>query len=498
MTTKAPVTILDAIKDKHLFAPWFKDPATWAAWRAFLTALFALRMTPEQLAIYQQCTGRDQPPTAPATEAWLVCGRRSGKSFILALVATFLACFYDYRPYLTPGERGAVLIIARDRKQARVILRYIRALLTQVRLLAQMVEREWNEGFDLSNSITIEVATASFRATRGYTIVAALCDEIAFWPMEDSAEPDAEVLAAIRPGMATIPNAMLLCASSPYAQRGALWDAYRKHYGKDGDPILVWQAATRAMNPAVRQSVIDQAMERDPSSAAAEYLAQFRTDVEAFMTREAVEACVDVGIFERAPIDDVSYSAFVDPSGGSSNSMTVAIGHKEGDVAIIDVVRERRPPFSPADVISEFVPLLKSYQISEIQGDKYAGEFPRELFRSHNITYDASAAPKSDMYRDLLPALHSRRIALLDDAKLIDQLCSLERRTARGGRDSIDHAPNAHDDLANAVAGVVAMLATASGYDTTMNWLGESDADADSTDWGRPSLWDHPYFRRHL
>jgi hypothetical protein len=171
-----------------------------------------------------------------------------------------------------------------------------------------MVEREWSEGFDFSTSITIEVTTASFRSTRGYTIVAALCDEIAFWPIDDSAEPDAEVLAAIRPGMSTIPNAMLLCASSPYAQRGALWDA-----GKDGDAVLVWQAATRAMNPTVRPTVIDQAMERDPSSAAAEYLAQFRTDVEAFMTREAVEACVEIAAFERAPMETISYSAFVDP-----------------------------------------------------------------------------------------------------------------------------------------------------------------------------------------
>jgi hypothetical protein len=55
----------------------------------------------------------------------------------------------------------------------------------------------------------------------------------------------------------TVPNAMLLCASSPYARRGALWDAHRRHFGKDGDPILVWQAPTRTMNPTVPQSIID-------------------------------------------------------------------------------------------------------------------------------------------------------------------------------------------------------------------------------------------------
>jgi len=44
------------------------------------------------------------------------------------------------------------------------------------------------------------------------------------------------------------------------------------------------------------------------------------------------------------------------------------------------------------------------------------------------------------------------------DARLAAQLCALERRTSRGGRDSIDHAPGAHDDLANAAAGVVSLI----------------------------------------
>jgi phage terminase large subunit-like protein len=84
-----------------------------------------------------------------------------------------------------------------------------------------MIESETQEGVSLTNNVTIEVATASFRSVRGFTLVAALLDELAFWQSEDSANPDTEVLAAIRPGMATIPNAMLLAASSPYARRGA-------------------------------------------------------------------------------------------------------------------------------------------------------------------------------------------------------------------------------------------------------------------------------------
>jgi hypothetical protein len=84
-------------------------------------------MSEQQVAVYQQCTGRPAPPTHTATEAWLICGRRAGKSFVLALVAVFLATFHDYRRYLSPGERGTVIIIATNARQARVNFRYIRA-----------------------------------------------------------------------------------------------------------------------------------------------------------------------------------------------------------------------------------------------------------------------------------------------------------------------------------------------------------------------------------
>jgi hypothetical protein len=104
--------------------------------------------------------------------------------------------------------------------------------------------------------------------------------------------------------------------------------------------------------------------------------------------------------------------------------------------------------------------VLRSYGINRVSGDRYAGEWPREQFRKHGIAYEPSVKPKTDLYRDLLPLLNSRRVALLDNSRLTTQLVGLERRTARGGRDSIDHGPGAHDDLANCVAGV---LTTVSG-----------------------------------
>src|SRR6478672_6215092 len=99
--------------------------------------------------------------------------------------------------------------------------------------------------------------------------------------------------------MATVPRALLLKASSPYSRRGALWDDYRKHFGKEESTTLVWVADTRTMNPSVSQAYIDRKYEDDPARAAAEYGALFRTDVEALLTREAIEAVVSLGTLER-------------------------------------------------------------------------------------------------------------------------------------------------------------------------------------------------------
>jgi hypothetical protein len=151
----------------------------------------------------------------------------------------------------------------------------------------------------------------------------------------------------------------------------------------------------------------------------------------------------------------LSYSAFVDPSGGAADGFPLAISHKEGKTTILDLVRERQPPFSPEAVIEEYAGILKKYRITMIKGDRYAGEFPREQFAKRGINYEPSERTKSELYADLVAVINSGAVDLLDINKLISQLIGLERRTRAGGRDLIDHCPGGHDDVANAVAGAV-------------------------------------------
>jgi hypothetical protein len=163
---------------------------------------------------------------------------------------------------------------------------------------------------------------------------------------------------------------------------------------------------------------------------------------------------------ELVPVVGVRYVGFVDPSGGSGDSMTLAVAHRDKGIAVLDAVREVRPPFSPEGVVRDFASMLRAYKVNEVVGDRYAGEWPRERFREHGVGYRVADQPKSDIYRDTLPLLNSGKVELLDLPRLAVQFCGLERRTARGGRDSIDHSPGGHDDLCNAVAGALLLCAS--------------------------------------
>lgn len=454
----------------------------WLAWRAFLKAVFALPMSDEELAIYRRHTERDVPPETQVAEGWLAIGRRGGKTRIAAMCAHYLAIRFDASP-LAPGEVAVIPLIAADRKQARQMLGYLRGFCALPEF-SGYVKRQLKEAVEYHTGVIVEIHSGTYRATRGYTCPAVICDEVAFWYSDEaSANPDSEILGALRPAMSTIPDALLLGLSSPYAAKGELYKAVERSFGKADPHVLVWNADTRSMNTALPERVVARAFEEDPVAAASEYgqdgRVQFRRDVEVFLDPVAVRAVTITGRLETAPQEEISYRAFVDPSGGSQDSFTLAIAHTEGDLAVLDAVRERRPPFSPEAVVGEFAALLRTYRVSEVTGDRYGGEWPREVFRKAGITYTPSDLTKSDIYRELLPAVNAGRVALLDIPTLRGQLVGLERRVARGGRDSIDHAPGGRDDVANAAAGALVLsLSGGSGKATDFSGLTSLGSDA--------------------
>ena len=134
------MTLIEAIHDERFFRSLFKDLSTWNSWLVFFKVFFGLPIeSRKDRRLFRQCTGLKTPPCKPAREAYVLVGRRGGKSFISAIIAVFLACFKDWRPFLSPGEKGWIFIIATDREQAKIIKNYIAGIFRSNPIFQRMV-----------------------------------------------------------------------------------------------------------------------------------------------------------------------------------------------------------------------------------------------------------------------------------------------------------------------------------------------------------------------
>ena len=111
----------------------------------------------------------------------------------------------------------------------------------------------------------------------------------------------------------------------------------------------------------------------------------------------------------------------------------------------------------------EFADSLRRYRLSSVIGDRFGAEWVTEQFVKAGVQYSPAEKTRSELYLELLPGITSGQIELLDNPRLIAHFAGLERRTARGARDSVDHAPGAHDDLANSAAGALISALGSSG-----------------------------------
>jgi hypothetical protein len=464
-----PLTTIGAVlDDENLLGQHFKG-ASWDNWKALLRGAFAEPLSPAQRGVFENLAGGRAPPEQRVKELWVIAGRRSGKSSIAAAIACYLASFVNYKPHLRAGERALICCLAVNRSQAGVCLGYIRGMLTGNRLLRGMIEGETAEYIGLSTGCDITVQTASFRGSRGRTLAAAILDEASFWRSELTVNPDLETYRVLVPSLATLSGiSMIIGLGSAYRRAGLMFAKYKQFYGQPG-AVLVIKAETRQLNENIDQDLIDAELKADPAAAASEWMSEFRQDIQSYVDMETLERCVVPGRVELPPMQQ-NYFGFVDPSGGSGqDAFAIAIGHHDSESgrAVLDVLRARKPKFSPADVIEEFSGLLKRYHCFKVVGDAFSGEFVAERFAECGIVYERSEATKSVLYANFLGPLNSGQVELLDQPELLAELAGLERRTSRGaGRENIDHAalPGAHDDRANVCAGcVVNVLSSAQG-----------------------------------
>lgn len=484
--SRAAIPIDSAFTDPNLLGAGLGDSASWAQWLAVLRAAFALPMSDEDRRRFHLVAGDRTPPSHRVDELWCVLARRSGKTRTAAAVATYLATIVEHR--LAPGEVGYVLLLASSRSQASVAFNYIVGLIETSPFLRQQIETVTADEVRLKGNIVIGVHTASHRTIRGRSLIGCIFDECAFWRDEASATPDIEVYRAVIPALAAA-GGMLIGISTGYRRIGLLHQKHRDHFGQSTEDVLVVQGDTATFNPLLDRKVIERAMKNDPEAAASEWLGGWRDDLSSFLDDATIDAAIDqFRPIETPPRPGIIYHAFSDASGGRHDAFTVAIGHREKDHFIVDVVRGKAAPFDPQLVTTQFAALLKEYGISRVRGDNYAASWVETSWRDNGIKFERSELAKSQLYLEALPLFTRNVVRLPNDPRLTRELRLLERRATRSGRDAVDHGRNGTDDYANSCCGLLQSLTHKSRYNIAGLAGIVSDDENGSEAWRRQRL----------
>jgi hypothetical protein len=162
---------------------------------------------------------------------------------------------------------------------------------------------------------------------------------------------------------------MMVLTSTPYKRSGLLQDRWKDCYGKDDDRTLVIQASSQQLNPLIDPAEVEADREKDPLAAKSEWDGIWRDDVSAFVGLDVLEDAIDEGVTHRPPRRSQRYHGYVDQSGGAgSDSMVLAITHFEDGYHWVDLVVEKRPPFSASDAVQEFCAACKGYRITTVYG----------------------------------------------------------------------------------------------------------------------------------
>ena len=452
---KPLISVIDAVKDPNIIGDTM-SPAQEAA----LKAVYGLPLEGKQLALAKEMAGAGWQQGEEQREAVFICGRRSGKSDKLASnVAIYEAFFRDHD--LSAGETGVVLLLAQNMRQAKVVKGYIEGKIDRSPVLRRHVVAKRAQELELDNGITIAIHPASFRSVRGLSVVCCICDEIAFWWTEDNyANPDIEIIRAVRPAMATFPHGKLLMVSSPYTMAGVLWDAWRK---RDTDPhTLVWHAPTRLMNPTVPASFLQREQSRDPENYRREYDAEFTEAISSFLPVASVDACIVQGRSELPKSEDAHYCAAVDAA-YKGDKFTLAIAHmdKNRRVIVIDLLAgwqgTRKEPLRLAEVMPQIKEICGRYSVYKVLGDQFGAEPLKDAFSRSQLTYEERTftnQSKADIYATLRTQIMDGTIELLDHRESLKELRGLELEQLPGGGIRIGHARHSrgHDDYADAIA----------------------------------------------
>lgn len=444
--------------------------------------------------------GKPTPIHYPARayrEGWIVAGIRGGKTdCYAATIIAYEATCGGHEAFIRPGRQAVCFEIAQDLRLARFNLHGIRATLESMPFITQplrdgksRISNVTADAIELWNGMRIMTIPPTVKSIRGYDAPAAVLDEVGVWYQDaESANPDYEIYRAVSSRQAQFSDPMIVGISSPWNKGGMLYQRYEA--GTDGrklfchrcrlQPVENCPACARLRsphqgriilfgttasfdNPLISRKWLEEEVAKDPKAFERECLARFQDSLSGFLDTALLKEAIERGIGERPPDPQYVYVAAIDPA-FRRDAFGFAIGHADPKRGIVlDVIRRWKPqpgapPLNPSTLLSEeVVPLLKSYKVITVHSDQHHFDSLNQLAMQNGFVLEAvpfTAQSKADIYGNLKQLLNQRRLVLLDNSDLENELSSLELKLSEAGGVQIGAPRGMNDDLA-AVAALV-------------------------------------------
>lgn len=418
----------------------------------------------------------------------LIIGRRGGKTTLAAMLAIFCAIKMNWRPYLHKTPAATVAILSHSTDFSAEVLELIKELIEGSPVLRRLIdkskkhtqttfnlkvpffEKRGGKSVLVYSRVTIKVGAASKKTIRGKAICALLCDEIAFWNLDEkAAEKDEDILRAARPSLMQFrEHGFLFKLSSPGIKQGELYKDYTRSRIKDPDDpnklpknYVVFKAPSWVWNDVVLLKEFQEEYAFDPSGFDCEYRSNFVDSISNFILPEFVDLCTQRGVSFVTPepnMRDVTYSASIDAAFKSDRFAFTLLGwdgHRIKQYVMKTWQGTRQKPVQASEVAKYIRNVLKDYRTSRVHADQFAFQPLREIFDQFGITLEEATFTntfKKQIYFNLKKLIHNKNIDLLDNEIMLNEIKQLQVEQTTTGTVRIGHPPGGHDDAADCLA----------------------------------------------
>ena len=390
-----------------------------------------------------------------ARELVLRVGRRGGKSTSLCRVAVAEALYGGH--YVAPGDTPVIALIAQDRRRSSELLVTLEAILTA----CDIDYKKTAEAITISTGKRFQVFTASISGVSGPTCICVICDEVSKWKdAETGRNPATEVLASVRPTMATVPRAKMFLSSSPM---GSL-DAHAKAFER-GDTAhqIVAYAPTWVAHPELTEAWT-RSLEPNDDFWRREYAAlPTEGDSEGLLAPSALDAATrEQAIVPRER--GLTYIGAMDP-GYSQNAWTFGLFTqrlidgiaKRSMVYAKQWIGSRRQENNPKTVLAEIAQVCADYGAVGVWTDQYEHHALRVIAADMGLVLEVgerSGASRLARYEALHTWSAHRTIDLPPDPVVRADLLSIRRKiTPSGFTIDLPESPDGrHADFAPTIA----------------------------------------------